>query len=96
MVKLIYVAEDDDYLGLQTSDVFWAEPLENGDGYIYTDKFGTKLFVENWEVEEIVESPVEWCRRMQDEVETGEEAWNYYKLAQMWMGREKEDEHSGV
>lgn len=96
MVKLIYIAEDDDYLGLKTNDVFWAEPLENGDGYIYTDKFGTKLFVENWEVEEIVESPVEWCRRMQDEAETGEEAWNYYKLAQMWMGREKEDEHSGV
>lgn len=47
-------------------------------------------------VEEIVESPVEWCRRMQDEAETAEDVMNYYKLAQMWMGREKKDEHSGV
>lgn len=41
------------------------------------------------EVEEIVESPVEWCRRMQDEAETTEDLMNYYKLAQMWMKREK-------
>lgn len=80
MVKLIYIAEDDDYLALKTNDVFWAEPLENGDGYIYTDKFGTKLFVENWEVEEIAESPVEWCKRMQDEAETTEDMMNYYNV----------------
>lgn len=48
------------------------------------------------EVKEIVESPVEWCKRMQDEAETTEDVMNYYKLAQMWMGREKKDEHSGV
>lgn len=41
------------------------------------------------EVEEIVESPVEWCRRMQDEAETAEDWMNYYKLAQMWMKWEK-------
>ena len=73
MIKLVYIAEDDDYLGLKTNDVFWAEPLENGDGYIYTDELGTELFVENYEVEEIAESPVEWCKRMQDEAETGED-----------------------
>ena len=49
----------------------------------------TKVENENQEVDEIVESPVEWCRRMQDEAETGEEAYNYYKLAQMWMKWEK-------
>lgn len=91
MVKLIYLAEDDGYLDLKTNDVFWAEPLEDGDGYIYEDKFGTKLYVENWEVEELVESPAEWCKRMQDEAETGEEAYNYYKLTEMWMGREKRE-----
>lgn len=47
-------------------------------------------------VEEIVESPVEWCKRMQDEAETTEDVMNYYKLAVMWMGREKKDEYSGV
>lgn len=41
------------------------------------------------EVEEIVENPVEWCRRIQDEAETAEDVMNYYKLAQMWMKREK-------
>lgn len=49
----------------------------------------TKVENENQEVDEIVESPIEWCRRMQDEAETGEEAYNYYKLAQMWMKWEK-------
>lgn len=48
------------------------------------------------EVEEIVENPVEWCKRMQDEAKTTKDVMNYYKLAQMWMGREKKDEHSGV
>ena len=43
------------------------------------------------EAEEIVESPVEWCRRMQDEAETAEDVMNYYKLAQMWMKREKRE-----
>lgn len=54
------------------------------------------LMIKEEDVEEIVESPVEWCRRMQDEAETAEDVMNYYKLAQMWMGREKKDEHSGV
>ena len=49
----------------------------------------TKVENENQEVDEIVESPVEWCRRMQDEAETAEDWMNYYKLAQMWMKREK-------
>lgn len=43
------------------------------------------------EVNELVESPVEWCRRMQDEAETAEDVMNYYKLAQMWMEREKRE-----
>ena len=43
----------------------------------------------NHEVEEIVESPVEWCRRMQDEADTVEDIMNYYKLAQLWMEKEK-------
>lgn len=32
------------------------------------------------EVEEIVESPVEWCRRMQDEAETAEDVMNTTSL----------------
>lgn len=35
------------------------------------------------------ESPVEWCKRMQDGAKAGEEAMAYYELAQMWIGREK-------
>lgn len=54
------------------------------------------LMIKEEDVEEIVENPVEWCKRMQDEAETTEDVMNYYKLAQMWMGREKKDEHSGV
>ena len=38
---------------------------------------------------EAQESPVEWCKRMQDESKTGEEAMAYYELAQIWMEREK-------
>ena len=38
---------------------------------------------------EVQESPVEWCKRMQDEAKTGEEAMAYYDLAQIWMEREK-------
>lgn len=34
------------------------------------------------------ESPVEWCKRMQDEAKTGEEAMAYYELAKIWMERE--------
>lgn len=37
------------------------------------------------------ETPVEWCRRMQDEAPTGEIAMDYYRLAQMWMSREDKD-----
>ncbi|QXV81905.1 hypothetical protein bas03_0078 [Escherichia phage JulesPiccard] len=53
MIKAVFVAEDDDYLGLKTHDVIYVEPLKNGDGYIYTDKFGVRLFIERWEIEEI-------------------------------------------
>lgn len=89
MVKVVYVGEEDnEFLGLKKGNVFWADRLKNG-GYIFEDKFGVKLYVESWEVEELVESPLEWCKRMQDEAETGEEAYNYYKLAEMWMEREK-------
>ena len=35
------------------------------------------------------ESPIQWCKRMQDESKTGEEAMDYCELAQMWMEREK-------
>ncbi len=41
------------------------------------------------------ESPVEWCRKKQDEcLENNDEkgALVYYELAQMWMKREKKDE----
>lgn len=89
MVKVVYIGEEEnEFLGLKRGNVIWVDRLKNG-GYIYEDKFGVKLYVENWEVEELVESPLEWCRRMQDEAETGEEAYNYYKLAEMWMEREK-------
>ena len=37
------------------------------------------------------ESPVEWCKRMQDDSKTGEEAMAYYELAQIWMEREKKE-----
>lgn len=37
---------------------------------------------------EIQENTVEWCKRMQDEAKTGEEAMAYYELAQIWMKRE--------
>ena len=40
---------------------------------------------------EAQESPVEWCKRMQDEAETGEEAMAYYELSQIWMDREKKE-----
>lgn len=40
---------------------------------------------------EVQESPVEWCKRMQDEAKTGDEAMAYYELAQMWMEREKKE-----
>ena len=40
---------------------------------------------------EVQESPVEWCKRMQDESKTGEEAMAYYELAQIWMEREKKE-----
>lgn len=39
---------------------------------------------------EAQESPVEWCKRMQEEAKTGEEAMSYYELAQIWMEREGE------
>ena len=41
------------------------------------------------------ETPVEYCRRKQDEcLENNDEkgALVYYELAQMWMKREKKDE----
>ena len=38
---------------------------------------------------EAQESPVEWCKRMQDESKTGEEAIAYYELDKIWMEREK-------
>jgi hypothetical protein len=37
---------------------------------------------------EVQEGPLEWCKRMQDEAKTGEEAMAYYELAQIWMERE--------
>ena len=40
---------------------------------------------------EVQESTVEWCKRMQDEAKTGEEAMAYYELSQMWMEREKKE-----
>ena len=40
---------------------------------------------------EVQESPVEWCKRMQDEAKTGEEAMAYYELAKIWMEREKKE-----
>lgn len=43
MIKTVYVAEDDELLGLKTNDVIYVELLENGDGYIYKDKFGSEL-----------------------------------------------------
>lgn len=38
---------------------------------------------------EAQESTVEWCKRMQDEAKTGEEAMAYYELAKIWMERER-------
>ena len=38
---------------------------------------------------EVQESPVEWCKRMQHDAKTGEEAMAYYELAKIWMEREK-------
>ena len=40
---------------------------------------------------EVQESPAEWCKRMQDETKTGEEAMSYYELAQIWMEQEKKE-----
>ena len=40
---------------------------------------------------EVKESPVEWCKRMQDEAKTGEEVMAYYELSQIWMEREKKE-----
>ena len=37
------------------------------------------------------EKPSEWCKRMQDEAKTSEEAMAYYELAQMWMERENKE-----
>nr|DAH81972.1 MAG TPA: Protein of unknown function (DUF3012) [Caudoviricetes sp.] len=37
---------------------------------------------------EVQEGPLEWCKRMQDEAKTGEEAMAYYDLAKIWMERE--------
>lgn len=37
------------------------------------------------------ETPVEWCKRMQDKAKTGEEAMAYYELAKIWMEREKKE-----
>ena len=37
---------------------------------------------------EAQESPVEWCKRMQDDAKTGEEAMDYYELAKIWIERE--------
>lgn len=34
---------------------------------------------------EVQEGPLEWCKRMQDEAKTGEEAMAYYDLAKIWM-----------
>lgn len=36
------------------------------------------------------ESPAEWCKRMQDNAKTGEEAMAYYELAKIWKEREIE------
>ena len=40
------------------------------------------------------ESPVEWCKRMQDDAKTGEEAMAYYELAKSgWRGRRNNEPH---
>lgn len=51
MIKCVFIAADDDYLGLRTGDVIEVE--DNYGEYIYTDEFGHMLFIEEWEVEEI-------------------------------------------
>lgn len=43
---------------------------------------------------EAQESPADWCKRMQDEAKTGEEAMAYYELAKMWMERERKERAS--
>lgn len=33
------------------------------------------------------EKPSDWCQRMMDNAKDGNEAYNYYELKQMWLGR---------
>ena len=40
------------------------------------------------------ESPVEWCKRMQDKAKTGEEAMAYYELMNLW--KKREDKNNAV
>ena len=53
MIKAVYIAEDDSYLGLRTGDVIDVEYLDDECGYLYVDEFGERFFIEAWEVEEI-------------------------------------------
>lgn len=53
MIKAIFVAEDDSYLGLKTGDVIEVEWLDEELGYLYIDEFGNRLFIESWEAEEV-------------------------------------------
>lgn len=53
MVKVVFVAEDDSYLGLRTGDVIDVEYLDDELGYLYVDEFGERFFIDVWEVEEI-------------------------------------------
>lgn len=90
MIKVVYVGESDYVALIQRGDVFFAKLNEDGDCYIVKNKNGEDIYLSRDEV--IVynyETPSQWCKRMQDEARTGEEAMAYYELAQMWMEREK-------
>lgn len=43
---------------------------------------------------EVQEIPAEWCKRMQDEAKTGEEAMAYYELMNLW--KKREDKNNAV
>jgi hypothetical protein len=39
------------------------------------------------EPEIVFEKLSDWCQRKIDAAKSGEEAYNYYELKQMWLGR---------
>ena len=53
MIKVVFIAEDDDYVGLKTGDVIMVEELPDEPGYFYTDESGEKFYIAAHEVEEI-------------------------------------------